>query len=169
MASDDVLAEVTPASNGGLALVTNNGEFPLVALFGVRIGVDVENDDRAKMSHALLGDTEELASVGAELDALDGGREVPCLEALAALDVPESDGVVGTATGDHGRGGLDIDGPDGALVALVRAETLAIVGEPDADLLILGDGEEEIAVRVEPVLRRGRVSLVYRQMFANNT
>jgi uncharacterized protein with von Willebrand factor type A (vWA) domain len=40
-------------------------------------------------------------------------------------------------------------------VAVVSAETLAIVREPDADLLVLGDGEDEIAIEV---VARGRRS-----------
>jgi hypothetical protein len=33
-------------------------------------------------------------------------------------------------------------------VAVVCSETLAVVGEPDANLLVLGDGEDEIAIEV---------------------
>lgn len=159
MTSNDVLAEVTPACDSGLALVANDGELSLVALLGVDVRVDVENNNRTEMAHALLSDTKKLTAVGAELDTLDGGGEVPCLEALAGLDVPQADGVVGATAGDHGRGRLDINGPDGTLVALVRAEALAIVSEPNADLLILRYREEEIAVSVEPADRGAEVSL----------
>lgn len=148
VAGDDVLAEVAPAGDGGLALVCDDGEDLLVALLGVDVGVDVHDDDVAQVSHTLLGDTQQLGAVLVELDALDGRGELPDLEAAASLDLPEADGVVGRAGGDHGRGGVDIDGPDGTDMAVVGAETLAVVGEPDTDLLILGDGEDQVAIEV---------------------
>jgi hypothetical protein len=86
--------------------------------------------------HALLRYAEELAAILVELDPLDGGRELPRLEALARLDVPESDRVVGRARGDNGACGVDVDGPDGTLVAAICAEALPVVREPDADLLV---------------------------------
>lgn len=148
VARDDVLAQVAPAGDGGLALVADDGQVALLGLLGVRVRVDVEDDDVAQVAHALLGDAEQLGAVLVELDALDGGGELPGLEVLARLDVPEADGVVGRARGDHGRGRLDVDGPDGADVAVVRAEALAVVGEPGADLLVLGDGEDDVAIEV---------------------
>lgn len=148
VAGNDVLAEVAPASNGGLALVADDGEDLLVALLGVDVGVDVHDDDVAQESHTLLGDAQQLGAVLVELDALDGRGELPDLEAAAGLDLPEADGVVGRAGGDHGRGGVDIDGPDGTDMAVVRAETLAVVRKPDTDLLILGDGEDQVAIEV---------------------
>lgn len=148
VAGDDVLAQVAPSGNGGLALVADNGEAPLLALLGVDVRVDVDDDDVAEVAHALLGDAQQLGAVLVELDALDGRGELPRLEALARLDLPQADRVVGRARGDHGRRGVDIDGPDGTDVAVVRSETFAVVREPDADLLILGDGEDEVAIEV---------------------
>jgi hypothetical protein len=147
--SQNVLGQITPSSNGGLALVAHNGQLSLVTLLGVDVGVDVEHDDGTQMTHTLLRHTEQLAAVGAELNALDGCRELPSLEETAGLDLPKSDGVVGAAGGDHGACRVDIDGPDGTDVALVCSETFAIVREPHANLLILGDGEEQVAVGVE--------------------
>jgi hypothetical protein len=46
---------------------------------------------------------------------------------------------------------VDIDGPEGTLVALVCAETLAICTVPRADGVILGNGEDEVALLGEPV------------------
>lgn len=149
MAGNDVLGQVAPASDGSLALVAHNCQIPLVALLGVDVQNYGENDNRAQMTHALLGHSQELLSVGGELDALDGSGEVPGLQQAAGLDLPESHGVVGATTRDHGGGGIDVDGPDGALVSLVGAEPFAIVGIPDTDLLVLGNGEEEVAVGVE--------------------
>ena len=156
VAGDDVLAQVTPTGNGGLALVAHDGELPLVRLLGLRIRVDAEDDDIAQVTHSLLRAAEDLGAILVELDSLDGGGELPGLDVLARLDVPEADGVVGRAGGDHGRCGLDIDGPDGTDVAVVGAETLAIVREPGADLLVLGDGEDDVAVEVVSAARVGR-------------
>ncbi len=153
VAGDDVLGEGAPAGDGGLALVADNGEGALVGLLGVDVGVDVKGDDVGEVSHALLGDAQQLGAVLVELDALDGRGELPLLEALARLDLPQADGVVGGARGDHGRGRIDVDGPDGTDVAAVRAETLAVVREPGANDLVLGDGEEEIAIEVIPVAK----------------
>lgn len=165
MASNDVLVHVAPAGDGGLALVADDGKLLLVALLAVDVGVDVENDNGAEVTHALLGDAQQLGALLVELDALDGGGELPGLEQAAGLHLPEADGVVGAATGDHGRVRVDVDGPDGTLVALVGAQALAIVTEPGADMLILGDGEEKVAVAVELDLRQ-RTFLVFATMLA---
>jgi hypothetical protein len=148
VAGDDVLAEVAPPGHGGLALVAHNGQGPLVALLGLGVRVDVHDDNVAQVAHALLRDAQQLGAVLVELDALDGRGELPHLETLARLDVPEADRVVGGPGGDHGRGRVHVDGPDGADVAVVGAEALAVVGEPDADLLVLCDGEDEVAIEV---------------------
>jgi hypothetical protein len=95
VAGNDVLAGLAPASNGGLALVANDGQGSLVGLLGVDIRVDVDDDDVAKVTHTLLGNAQQLGTVLVELDTLDGGRELPGLEALAGLDLPQADGVVG--------------------------------------------------------------------------
>ena len=119
VSGDDVLAEVAPARHGGLALVADDGQGLLVALLGVDVDLDVQHDDGAQVAHALLRHAQQLGAVLVELDALDGRRELPRLEALAALEVPELDGVVGRPGGDQRRRGLDVDGPDGAHVAVV--------------------------------------------------
>lgn len=160
VSSDDVLVHVAPASHGRLALVADDGELLLVALLAVEIGVDVEDDDGTEVTHALLGDTQQLGTLLVELDALDGGGKLPGLEQAAGLDLPEADGVVGAAAGNHAGVRGDVDGPDGTLVALVGSEALAIVTEPGADVLILGDGEEEVAVAVEFDLRQ-RTFLIF--------
>lgn len=95
VAGDDVLASLAPASNSGLALVADNGQGLLVGLLGGDIRVDVDNDDVAEVTHTLLGDAQQLGAILVELDALDSGRELPSLEALAGLDLPQADSVVG--------------------------------------------------------------------------
>lgn len=102
MAGDDVLAESTPASNGGLALVANNSESLLVGLLSVEIGVDVDDDDVREVTHSLLGNSQQLGGIFVELDSLDGGGELPGLDEATSLDFPETDGVVGRTRGDHG-------------------------------------------------------------------
>lgn len=155
VASNDVLAQVAPSSNGSLALVADDSEDPLLALLGLDVGVDVKDDNVAQETHTLLGHTQQLGAVLVELDTLDGGGELPGLEAFARLDLPEADGVVGRTGGDHGRGGVDVDSPDGTDMAVIGSETLAVVSEPDADLLILGDREDEVAVEVVPIRDKG--------------
>ena len=139
VAGNDELVEVTPAGDGSLGILADNGHNLLVALLGVNVELDVENDDGTEMTHTLLRHTQKLAAILAELNALDGGREVPCLEKSASLDLPEADGVVGGTGGEDGGCGVDVDGPDGTLVAVVCTETLAVVREPNANLLVLGN------------------------------
>lgn len=139
MASNDVLGHVAPPRHGRLALVTNDGHRPLVGLLGLGIDLDIEHDDVTHVTHPLLGDTQQLGGVLVELDALDGGGELPRLQAPPRLHLPEADGVVGGARGEDGARGVDIDGPEGTDVALVSAEALAVVGVPAADDLVLGD------------------------------
>ena len=57
MAGNDVLVQVAPAGDGGLALVADDGQGALVALFRVDLGYDVEDNDSTKMTHALLRNT----------------------------------------------------------------------------------------------------------------
>jgi hypothetical protein len=59
--------------------------------------------------------------------SLDGGAELPCLEQLAGLDLPESDGVVGAAGSEQDGARVDVDGPESTLVALVDTEALTVV------------------------------------------
>lgn len=139
VAGNDVLAEVTPASDSGLAVLANDSHGLLIALLGVNVELDVEDNDGTQMTHALLRHTQKLAAILAELNALDGGREVPCLKKSAGLDLPKADGVVGRTGGEDGGCGVDINGPDGTLVAVVCTETLAVVREPNANLLVLGN------------------------------
>jgi hypothetical protein len=102
MAGDDVFAKGAPASNGGLALVANDGKALLVVLLGVEVGVDVDNNNVGKVTHSLLSNSQQLGSILVELDSLDGGRELPGLDEAAGLDFPETDSVVGRTGGDHG-------------------------------------------------------------------
>lgn len=150
---NDVLVHVAPASDSGLGLVTDNGEDLLVALLGIDIRVDIDDDNVTEVSHTLFRDTKKLGAVLVELDTLDCGGELPGLEAAASLDVPETHGVVGGARGDHGGGRVDIDSPDSTDMAVVGSKTLAIVREPRANLLILRDGEDDIAIEIVAIFQ----------------
>lgn len=160
MSSNDVLAQVTPSRNGSLALLTGNLQARLVGLIvqvpALTVTVtDVEHHDRTEISHALLRHSQQPASIGAELDPLHGRGEVPDLDALARLDVPESDSVVRRAGRYEGAVGADVDGPERTLVAVVGAESLAVGREPDTEDLVLCDGEEKVAIAVELDLVEG--------------
>lgn len=49
----------------------------------------------------------------------------------------------------------NIAAPDGSIVAAVGAEALAVVGEPDGGGVVLGAGEEKIALPVVLQEREG--------------
>lgn len=155
MARDDVVAEVGPACYGGFGLFERNGEGFFVRLLGADVRSDVEGDDGAEVAHALFGHAEEPAAVFGELDALDGRGEVPGFEALAGAHVPQLDGVVGGARGEQRAGWVDGDGPEGALVAFVCAEALAVGAEPGADYVVFARREDEVAVGVVFYLGEG--------------
>jgi len=107
--------------------------------------VDVVDVDVGELACALFGDGEELFAVVGEFDALDGGQVVPCFEQFARFHFPHAHGAVGAAGREEGGGGVDIDGPEGALVAFVGAEALAVGAVPGADDMVFADGEEEVA------------------------
>ena len=44
---------------------------------------------------------------------------------------------------------VDVNRPDGALMSVIRAQPLAIVGEPDVNDVVFRAGEEEVALEVE--------------------
>lgn len=119
--SNNVLAEVAPPSNRSLALVANNSQGLLVALFGLGIELDVEHDNGAQVAHSLLCHAQELGSILVELHTLDRSWELPRLQQLASLDFPEADCVVGRPGGEEGCRRVDINGPDSADVAVVCA------------------------------------------------
>ncbi len=143
---DDEFAQITPRGHRCFTLVARNDQAPLVTLLRLHIDLDVQHHYRAQISHSLLRHREQLRPVLVELDPLDRRVEVPYLYAFARADVPEADGVVGGARGEERGAGVDVDGPESALVPVVGAEALAVCGEPGADHLVLGAGEEDVAV-----------------------
>jgi hypothetical protein len=152
VAGNDVLGEVGESSDGDTRkFVDNDAKSGLIGLLAVGALVDVVNNDVAELAGTLLGHAQQLLSVLRELDTLDRGQEVPCLEQFSSLHFPKSHGVVGAAGREQAGVRVDIDGPEGTLVALVCAETLAICAVPRADGVILRDGEDKVALLGEPV------------------
>lgn len=143
---DDISAQVTPRSHGGFTLTAGDDQTPLVALLRRHVDLHIQHHYRPQEPHPLLRHREQFRPVLAELHPFDRRVEVPYFDALARADVPEADGVVGGAGGEEGGAGVDVDGPEGALVAVVGPEAFAVGGEPGADYLIFGAGEEYVAV-----------------------
>lgn len=143
---DDISAQVTPRSHGGFTLTARDDQTPLVALLRRHVDLHIQHHYRPQEPHPLLRHREQFRPVLAELHPFDRRVEVPYFDALARADVPEADGVVGGAGGEEGGAGVDVDGPEGALVAVVGPEAFAVGGEPGADDLIFGAGEEYVAV-----------------------
>lgn len=159
VAGNDVLGQVAPAGDSGLALVADNGQNLLRVLLGGWVAVDVEDNNGAQVAHTLLGDAQQLGAILGKLDALDGSGEVPSHQALACLDLPQLDSVVGGTGSNDGGGRIDVDGPDGALVAVVGAHALAVVGEPGANMLVLCRGEDDVAIAVESARQQAKRSV----------
>jgi hypothetical protein len=89
LAGDDVLGEVGEAGDGDTGqLVDDDAQGGLVGLLAVGALVDVVDDDVAELAGTLLGHAQQLLSVLGELNALDRGQEVPCLEQFASLHFP---------------------------------------------------------------------------------
>lgn len=143
---DDVFTEIAPPRHRRFTLIARNDQTPLVALLRLHINLHIQHHDRAQESHSLLRHREQFRAILVELHPLDCRVEIPYLDALARADVPEADGVVGGAGGEERGAGVHVDGPEGALVAVVGAEAFAVGGEPGADYLVFGAGEEYVAV-----------------------
>jgi hypothetical protein len=153
VARDDVSGASRETGDCDLGnVVDDNAQRLLAGLLALGVLVDVVDDDCAELALALLGDTEQLAAVLVELDALDGRSKLPCLQQLSGLDLPESDGVVGATGCEQDGARVDIDGPESTLVALVDTKALTVVSPPSASVVILGNGEDEVALLAEPAL-----------------
>ena len=146
MPRNDIPTQITPPRHRRLRLIARDDETPLIALLRLHIDNDIQHRDRAQEAHPLLRHREQFGPVLVELHPFDRRVEVPYFDAFSRADVPQADGVVGGARGEQGRAGVDVDGPEGALVSVVRAEAFAVGGEPGADYLVFGAGEEDVAV-----------------------
>lgn len=122
MTSNDMSTKGTPPSNSSLALLTNNLHRRLIGLIRVvPVVINIEDGNCALITHTLLGNSQQPPSVGRKLNTLDGGGQLPLLDLLAGLDVPQTHSVVGRAGGDEDGVGGDVDSPDGTEMALVSA------------------------------------------------
>lgn len=72
-----------------------------LTLCPVPVPVDVEYPDSTLVTHALLGDADNLVVVFAERDPLDGRWELPEEQTLARRYGPETHGVVGGAADEE--------------------------------------------------------------------
>lgn len=128
VAGDDVSGAGRETGDCDLGdVVDDNAQRVLVSLLALGVLIDVVDEDCAELALALLGDTEQLSAVLVELDTFDGGSKLPRLQQLSGLDLPQSDGVVGAASCEQDGARVDIDGPEGTLVALVDTEALTVV------------------------------------------
>ena len=150
MTSDDISREVTPAGHGGLALLARDLQTRLGRMFALNIAVDVEDDDGAQLAHALLRHRQQLRTVFGKFHALHRRQEIPRLQAFPGSNVPNANGVVGGASGEECGGGVYIDRPQGALMAMIGAQSLAVGREPCAHDVVFGGREENIAIFVIP-------------------
>lgn len=146
MPRNDIPTQITPPRHRSLTLIARNDQTSLIALLRLHIYLDIEHHNRPQIPHSLLRHSEQFRPIIIELDPLDRRVEIPYFDAFARADVPKADGVVGGAGGEEGGAGVDVDGPEGALVAVVGAEAFAVGGEPGADHLVFGAGEEDVAV-----------------------
>lgn len=146
MPRNNVSAQVTPRSHGSFTLTARDDQTPLVTLLRRHVDLHIQHHYRPQESHSLLRHREQFRPILVELHPFDRRIEVPYFYALARTDVPEAHGIVGGAGGEEGGAGVDVDGPEGALVAMIGTEAFAVGGEPGADYLIFGTGEEYVAV-----------------------
>ena len=107
------------------------------------------------MAHPLLRHPEQVLPVRREVHPLDRRRKLPRVHALARPDVPELDRVVRRARRQQRARWVRRDRPERALVAAVRAETLAVRAEPGADDVVFAHGEDQVPVGVVADLGEG--------------
>lgn len=80
--------------------------------------------------------------------SLDRSRVFPRLHTLSCLHVPQFYRVVCRTCRQEFVVRRNIDRPDGALVARIRSESLAVAGEPCTNNFVFGHREEKIAMSV---------------------
>lgn len=99
MPGNDILGQIAPAGNSRLTLVASYCQSSLVALLGIDVDLDIEDDYCAEISHPLLGDCQKLRTIFGKFDPFNSGVEVPHFQALACSNIPEPDCVVGSSAG----------------------------------------------------------------------
>ncbi len=146
MPCNDIPTQIAPPGHRRLTLVACNDQTPVTALLRLHIYLDIEHFNRSQIAHSHLGNREQFRPILVEFDSLDCGIEFPYFYTFARSDIPEADRIVSGARSEEGGTRVDVDGPEGALVAMVGAEAFAVGGEPGADYLVFGAGEEDVAV-----------------------
>ena len=82
-------------------------------------------------------------------DAADRTVVGEVADALSGLAVPQPDGGIGAGRKDPAAEPIDVEVPNGTLVAVEGADAVAILGAPHGWDMVLAAGEEQIAVVVE--------------------
>ena len=116
---DYVLVHWGEARDGRFGFFECDGHARFLSLLRIDIDLDIEDDNRPQIPHALLRHAQQLRAVLRELDALDRRGEIPCPKTFSGADFPELDRVVGGARGEERGAWVDGDGPEGALVPFV--------------------------------------------------
>lgn len=146
MPRNNVPTQITPPRHRSLTLIARNDQTPLITLLCLHIHLNIEHYNRPQIPHSLLRHSEQFRPILIKLHPFDRRVEIPHFDTFTRADIPEADGVVGGAGGEEGSARVDVDGPKGALVAVVGAEAFTVGGEPGADYLVFGTGEEDVAV-----------------------
>ena len=142
----NIPTQIAPPRHRRLTLIACNDQTPVTALLRLHIYLNVEHFNPSQIAHSHLGNREQFRPILVELNSLDRGIEFPYFYAFARSDIPEADRIVGGARGEEGGTRVDVDCPEGALVAMICAKAFAVGGEPGADNLVFGTGEEDVAV-----------------------
>lgn len=145
MTSDDVFVQITPCRNRCLALSEGDCEQWSICLLRLDIDYNRENYQSSQESHSSLCHSQQKRPVLTELNSLDSGWEVPSLERLSGLHIPDFDSVVCGPGGKKCTCRVDINSPESSLVPVVGTEALTVDGVPCADNVVLCGGEEKIA------------------------
>jgi len=82
-------------------------------------------------------------------DAAHGTAVGEVADALSGLAVPQPDGGIGAGCKNTAAEAIDIEVPNGTLVAAEGADAIAILGAPHGRDMILAAGEEQITVVIE--------------------
>jgi hypothetical protein len=104
--------------------------------------------DGGDVVHEVVGGDDRERVPDGELDGPGGRVEAEAEQLPPGADVPELGGLVGGARDEARRVAGHVAGPDGAVVAPVGAQAVAVVCVPDRGGVVLGAGEEEVAVAV---------------------
>ena len=117
--------------------------------------VEVREVDLRRRAHEAVGREGEQALADGERDGAAGFVHANLVQLLARGQVPNAHGLVGRAGDEVAGVHRHLARPDGAIVALVGADALAIVGVPEARLQVFGAAHEQIALAVEFDLGQG--------------